>query len=233
MKNGIIYIAKSPSGKVYVGQTTDTIENRKRKHYYDSKKYSYKFAMAIRKYGIDGFIWKIIHANVAKDNLNSLEKKEIERFDSFKNGYNCTLGGDFNPMDYEQNRIKVSEKRRGSKSAINQAGENNHQAKLTWKVVRKIRNEYLNTNKTQFDLAKEYKISRRTVGLIVKNVCWVDQAYQIPTVNKKDKLSIEIANEIRNKHDTGRYSYSKLAEEYGVCFQLIGAIINNKIWRKK
>lgn len=98
MKFGIIYIATSPSRKCYVGKTTKDLRIRKRDHIGSSRNknsplYDTKFYRALRKYG-DDFIWKeICHGN-NEEELSKLEKKFILQFDSFKNGYNSTLGGE-------------------------------------------------------------------------------------------------------------------------------------------
>lgn len=43
---------------------------------------------------------------------------------------------------------------------------------------------------------------------------------------------MEKAREIRGKYATGKYTYMKLAKEYGVSYQHIGDIINNKRWKE-
>ena len=87
--------------KSYIGQTIQEPMARWGK---DGSGYTYnsktKFANAIRKYGWNSFRHEIIET-VECDTveeliaiLNSLEKQYIEKYDSFKNGYNSTTGGD-------------------------------------------------------------------------------------------------------------------------------------------
>ena len=87
--------------KSYIGQTIQEPMARWGK---DGTGYTYnqrtKFANAIRKYGWNSFHHEIIET-VECDTveeliaiLNSLEKQYIEKYDSFKNGYNSTTGGD-------------------------------------------------------------------------------------------------------------------------------------------
>ena len=114
----------------------------------------------------------------------------------------------------------------------NQNGEMNPATHLSQKDVEHIRNLYKNTNMTHLDLATKFTVSRKTIGNIVNNICWHDDNYIIPKRNKKDKLSIEQAEEIRKLYTTGKYTYFKLAKKYGVCFQGIGDIIHHKTWRK-
>ena len=97
---GIIYCYTSPSGKKYIGQTTD--KDRKSKHLYLCKKgVDIPFYRAIRKYGIENFKYEILYSiddtleNV-KNKLNEKEEYYIRKFNTYKNGYNCSYGGEGN-----------------------------------------------------------------------------------------------------------------------------------------
>ena len=90
---GIIYKATNKkNGKVYVGQTTNTLERRKRGHKDRAKNTNYNshFHNAIRKYGFDVFKWEIIGESYDIDMLNesisaeifyTFAKKEIEKIE--------------------------------------------------------------------------------------------------------------------------------------------------------
>lgn len=52
------------------------------------------------------------------------------------------------------------------------SGENNGQAKMTWEVVRAIREEHKTTKTTQKKLAKKYNVSTYMVWSIVNNKRW-------------------------------------------------------------
>ena len=104
MRKGIIYVyfnrakyEKEGIEKYYVGQTIGTMEQRAGK---DGKNYSWKdpscnskFARSIRKWGWNAFEGRVLE-EVYEEDLNELEKFYIEQFDSYKNGYNSTLGGE-------------------------------------------------------------------------------------------------------------------------------------------
>jgi group I intron endonuclease len=91
---GIIYkITNKVNNKVYIGQTRYTLEFRWRQHQH--KKDNTYFHNAIRKYGVDNFSIEILEECDVKD-LNSREMFYIAKYDSFKNGYNLTIGGDGN-----------------------------------------------------------------------------------------------------------------------------------------
>lgn len=93
MAIGIIYLAKNLiSGKCYVGQTTRTLEQRKKEHYWKTIKDDYKFGRALQKYKGTDWEWSIL-AEVPIEELTNYEIFFIKDLDCFKNGYN-TLSGE-------------------------------------------------------------------------------------------------------------------------------------------
>lgn len=94
-----IYLITSPSGKQYVGKSTLLLEQKaiiyqsSAKYFLDIKR---PILVAIRKYGWDNMKFEIIERN---DNwttldLNAREKYWIEYYETLRNGYNVTAGGD-------------------------------------------------------------------------------------------------------------------------------------------
>lgn len=107
----IIYKVKNLiNGKIYIGQTTQSLNSRIYGHKRDSLKFKdIKFYRAANKYGWDNFEFSIIDDKAKTlEELCSLEKHYIEKFDSYKNGYNSTSGGEISPMMFEETRKKVS-----------------------------------------------------------------------------------------------------------------------------
>jgi group I intron endonuclease len=107
--HGYIYGFKSPSGKWYIGQTS-----QKSLHLYISKSYRYlegesrtKLKRALLKHGFDSFEIFILDICPDHDSLNELEKEYIKFYDSVENGYNCTYGGDC-PLFSEDTKLKIS-----------------------------------------------------------------------------------------------------------------------------
>lgn len=95
---GYIYkITNKVNGKVYIGQTIDSIESRFREHIYDSNRknkncYEYPLYRAFRKYGIDKFFIE----EVEKCDILKLDDREIywiKYFNSKYKGYNQSFGG--------------------------------------------------------------------------------------------------------------------------------------------
>lgn len=95
MKEYCVYIHKNKiNNKVYVGQTCKDVWAR---WGLEGQQYCYgsdtRFKLAIEKYGFDNFEHIIVAENLTKEEANFLERKLIQEYDSYNNGYNCTLGG--------------------------------------------------------------------------------------------------------------------------------------------
>lgn len=95
IKYEIYKITNIINDKIYIGYTNKGIENRLHKHYtnaiYGIDTYFYR---AIRKYGIENFKYECIDT---ANNISDIKNKEIywiNFYNSYKNGYNMTTGGD-------------------------------------------------------------------------------------------------------------------------------------------
>lgn len=106
---GYIYYCKNIiNDKGYVGQTTRTLEERKREHlrHLDSEKVI--FHAAIKKYGENNFEWSILGEYLNED-LNKYEEYWIKNKNTHYqsgHGYNMNYGGATN-FGSEQNSKKV------------------------------------------------------------------------------------------------------------------------------
>lgn len=78
------------NNKIYIGQTTKSIEERFKQHI--SKAYQGKennhFYSAIRKYGKENFTIELLEDNVPIESIINKEEEYIIKFDSVNNGYN-------------------------------------------------------------------------------------------------------------------------------------------------
>ncbi len=95
---GIIYKAVNKiNGKCYIGQTSKKLSKRKTDHKSraNTKNFSISaFYPAINKYGWDNFTWEILEYCDSKEELDEMEFHYILQYDTYKNGYNLTLGGE-------------------------------------------------------------------------------------------------------------------------------------------
>ena len=100
---GYIYLMTNKvNGKVYVGQTTTTIEHRMGQHFSNDKRSTtHVVKNAIRKYGKDAFeVSELFRTDAKTKNelvsiLNEKEKEYILQYHSLvsENGYNVDKGG--------------------------------------------------------------------------------------------------------------------------------------------
>ena len=104
MKNkGIIYrVTHKESGKVYVGASTKSMEERKKDHIKKSKKgKSYEFQQAIATHGVEAFSWEQIDTANNVDELAQKEKEYILKYNSKEDGYNSDGGGGVQKSVYQ------------------------------------------------------------------------------------------------------------------------------------
>lgn len=97
----IYKITNNINGKIYIGMTYRTIQERWKEHQNNCSRKQVEnrpLYRAMNKYGIENFSIEII------EKTNQPEERErywIEQLGSFKYGYNATLGGDGKPyIDY-------------------------------------------------------------------------------------------------------------------------------------
>jgi hypothetical protein len=92
MKQGLIYsVTNKINGKVYIGKTVYTLEQRKAQHFttYSKLRYTSLLYRSILKYGWDNFSWDVVEM-VDLDNLNNRETELISLYGSL----NIAKGGD-------------------------------------------------------------------------------------------------------------------------------------------
>lgn len=104
-------ITNKANGKLYVGKTSKTIDERFAVHYHNAKKekdtYLYK---AMRKYGIENFTIELLDAS--SENMDDIEKYWIKELNTLiPNGYNMTTGGDGGDMSLSPNFLPSLKKR--------------------------------------------------------------------------------------------------------------------------
>ena len=90
----IYKITNDINQKIYIGKTEFSIEKRFKEHCQDAfrdRNEKRPLYAAMRKYGIEHF-----HIEQIEETSNPEEREKywIEKYGSFKNGYNATLGGD-------------------------------------------------------------------------------------------------------------------------------------------
>lgn len=96
------------NGKVYIGFDSNW-PSRKNSHKSIYKKSNFKFHRSILKHGWDNFEWSVIYQSQDCDyTLKMMEPYFITEHDSFKFGYNSTIGGEGRPGQTPWNKGKIN-----------------------------------------------------------------------------------------------------------------------------
>lgn len=116
---GIYSITNTINGKRYIGMSNN-IKIRWRNHKTELKKnkhHSSKLQNAWNKYGKDAFKFEVLHEVDCMEGLELTEKELIKKYDSFKNGYNCSEGGEKLPgyVQPENTRQALLKRNAGNK----------------------------------------------------------------------------------------------------------------------
>ena len=109
MTCGIYCITNKLNGKQYIGQSID-IERRFKEHVKFGKDCSY-IDRSIKKHGENVFDFKILY-ECSEEELDCEEQKFIKLYGTYKEGYNLTWGGDFNPSKHPEIAKKIGEARK-------------------------------------------------------------------------------------------------------------------------
>lgn len=114
----VVYqVQNNVNDKRYIGLTTMGIEERWKCHIRDMKKHKdIKFYRAMNKYGAENFTISILEDGIKDlETLNEREIHWIKYYDSYRNGYNSTTGGEISPTLFPEVREKISKALKGKK----------------------------------------------------------------------------------------------------------------------
>lgn len=213
-KEYIIYCATNKvNGKSYIGQTSEGLAERKRKHVWNAKSGRHDkvhaFQNAINKYGEDAFEWHTMIVCATLEEANRAEEEFIAKFNTLSpGGYNLQKGGD-NKDIADEVKEKIREKLKVVGSFVGKrgkdhpnfgrhptqaqkdaqsaklSGENAPLAKLTAKDARSIYEEYLVGVSVPI-LTKKYGLnSKNTVINLLNKRTWKAVNADLPNVDTK------------------------------------------------
>jgi group I intron endonuclease len=115
VKNLVIYtITNKVNGKKYVGQSRRGFRPRKSEHLhrFNLGERDHKLYQAMREHGLENFVFEVVCCALKPEYLDELEIFFIEKFNSFRRGYNMTCGGD---SISDETRAKISAAHKGRK----------------------------------------------------------------------------------------------------------------------
>ena len=234
---GIIYkITNKVNGKSYIGQTRYTIEFRWKQHQH--KKDNTYFHNAIHKYGIENFSIEILEKCNIED-LNSREIFYIAKYDTFKNGYNLTIGGDGNRkllLDDSYSEIKelylsgFSSNKIATLYKVDKASI----VKILKSLDVKIRSNKLNINHQEFlELVQDYQSGYSLRELSKRYDCSPSglKEYLIKKgVNLRDRYNIleddESQEKMINDYLDGHLKLSEILSKYHCSYNTFTKILS-------
>lgn len=172
IENGKIYkYTNLINGKVYIGQTRQTLEQRDKNHLQQLKDNTY-FHRALKKYGRENFSLELVEENIPYADLDRKEKEYIDKFDSFYTtgkGYNLTQGGQWSS---------------GTQ-------------KLTLSQASEIKQLILHSQKTFQEIGEEYGVTMYCISDINRGRTFYEENLQYPlrsspkrSVLNKEKIEI-------------------------------------------
>ncbi|KKN47797.1 hypothetical protein LCGC14_0659180 [marine sediment metagenome] len=131
---GYIYqVTNLVNGKVYIGQTVHSIERRFAAHINNAQGgKATALCHAIRKYGAANFSLGLLATCASLDEMNGSEIKYIDQYDSYRNGYNMTMGGDGSPgLEHsEESKAIRSQRMKGNKHLLGYKHSDESKAKI-------------------------------------------------------------------------------------------------------
>lgn len=165
---GQIYVHTNKiTGKHYVGQTIDETVVRRWRNNGEGYNKTTRFGRAIKKYGWDSFEHVILpEVYETHEDLDKAEIEAIKLYDSYKNGYNSTLGGNgssgYAHKDSTKNKISQALKGRPSphkgKHMSEETKEKLRQAhtgkKLSEETIEKLRQAHIGKKLSEETKAK-------------------------------------------------------------------------------
>lgn len=113
--SGIYCITNLINNKKYVGLSSNIFrrwgEHKRVPFNENSKEYNYPLYRAIRKYGLENFVFEILERDLDDKQLKEREAYWIDYYDSVHSGYNITEGGEHNRLHGEAHPCaKLTEK---------------------------------------------------------------------------------------------------------------------------
>lgn len=211
---GIYVIENNINNKKYVGLSKD-IKRRWSEHRRELENnihHNKHLQQAWNKYSAEAFSFRVIYLAKESEDLGELEKKFIEKYDSYLNGYNCTPGGE-GTDDFGH-------------------GSANTNAKLTERDVVAILIRKFN-GESQSSISKDYNIARSTIGDICANRKWKHISRELDKLNELAKeyglnMFIDKDNSISKTQKGTANSNAKLTEK-DVVIILIRSFYGEKI----
>lgn len=209
----LIYKASFPNGKIYIGQTTQTLENRKYQHKRDAIDLNRKspFFFAIRKYGWENVKWEIIEEG--EFTAEELDEKEIYYISFY---HSCVKDENCNGYNVLRGR------------------HNNDSLRVRLKDIKPTLDKIIQMNKDgieEKEIAKEVNLDVDTVKKILKGRTWryYTGIKRIPS--QINHLSLSEIEEILQMYKDGK-SYQEIADKLKRNKTTIWDVLNGETYQE-
>ncbi len=229
---GVIYkITNKLNDKIYIGQTTRTLEIRMKEHTKKSRATSNSYIdRAIQKYGIDAFDVSVIEECDDEEKLNEREKHWIKEFNSkFPNGYNLTEGGD------GMSGYIVSEETRKNLSTSHKGKKLSEKTRALMSISNKNKRSVicLETNE-KFDsivvAAKHFGITAKSIGRALHGKTGLGSGYHWCYAEDAEKYSnVDISSLPKHKRSIRCVETSEIFESISAAAKWIDVNISTII----
>ena len=238
---GIYCIKNTINGKCYIGQAIK-LQKRLKAHFssWNSPRYEHiVLYKAFKKYGIENFEVTVLASFKdslgwrTKVELDKLEKRYIEEYDSYNNGYNSTLGGDGGVLGYkhtDETKAHLREVRILQEKEKEKNSEN-------WIKGRNIETNIEVVAHSLTEMSELSKVSRFSIQKclskkqLLANKVWIFAKYQeeFPDVpefgsDEYDELKTGQFKSLSNKEEILEYikenpycSYGEISQNYSLC----------------
>lgn len=224
---GYLYqITNIVNNKKYIGKTND-IERRLRRHYLDLKNgnhHSIKLQRAFDKYGKENFkITYEIFEDITEEELAQKEIEYIQKYNSYQDGYNETLGGEGHSVLFDFNTTvliyQIGQRYDGVKRLLGRYFNCDHST-----ITNIMNRESLSiVSYNDDDLQKLIK----AVNITDKNLKENYKNNYSKKLSQQQVFRILAGIKIRN------YSQAACGRVYGVGKDVVEKIINNKTYKEE
>ena len=179
----IIYkITNNINGKIYIGQTIETLYKRWNRHCSDSNKNTMAITRAIKKYGKENFSIQKICDCSDQNQLDNSEKYYISFFNSrLPNGYNILEGGNGGSL-LKETKDKISKRLKGVPKSldhiINAANGYKRAAKINPEILKRPKRGQFNSE-TRKGLSRNREKTSKFMGVVKDGSKWRCEIYNL------------------------------------------------------